>query len=414
MKKILVNVFTLGVVAAVAISASQAFFSDIERSTGNFFEAGSIDLKIDNKSYTNSGPEGGMKLNPSTSWELSDLADQVFFDFQDLKPGDLGEDTVSIHIDSNPAWACVSIDLTHDDDNSTTDSELDDGDVEENQSDIYDGELASQLNFIFWADDGDNVLEDNEPILTQGPVIEIWGGVTWSLADSQGGVFGSEPLNPNTDYYIGKAWCFGEITPAALSHQDNGGPVERGPGVNCDGSQVNNLAQTDYIRGNITFYAEQARHNESFTCDQALSHQLLILENKNEDNWFILSDETSGTLTWKGDGPTFDFSNSLVAQNLKPNTDYSLIYYADPWPGNHPGALLGEGTSDANGNLIITGNPDLGMDLPHSADANYSEGAKIWLVLSNDYNSTLKKMTKWHPDDYLFEYNLIKYNDTEI
>jgi len=53
--------------------------------------------------------------------------------------------------------------------------------------------------------------------------------------------------------------------------------------------------------------------------------------------------------------------------------------------------------------------------LPDPADANSPTGAKIWLVKSADYNSgtaATGPMTAWNPSQYLFEYNLIKYNDT--
>jgi hypothetical protein len=50
--------------------------------------------------------------------------------------------------------------------------------------------------------------------------------------------------------------------------------------------------------------------------------------------------------------------------------------------------------------------------MPDPADANHPTGAKIWLVLSSDYDSGSNSMTAWNPNEYLFEYNLIKYDDT--
>ncbi len=54
------------------------------------------------------------------------------------------------------------------------------------------------------------------------------------------------------------------------------------------------------------------------------------------------------------------------------------------------------------------------MDLPDPKDANYPDGAKIWLVLSEDYDAAEKKMTVWNPAEYLFEYELITYDDTDV
>jgi hypothetical protein len=52
------------------------------------------------------------------------------------------------------------------------------------------------------------------------------------------------------------------------------------------------------------------------------------------------------------------------------------------------------------------------MDLPHPNDDNYPDGAKLWLVPESDYEN--EQMTAWVPKDYLFENNLITYDDTEV
>src|SRR3989338_5373634 len=120
MKKVLISLSIIAAVSAMAIGATTSFFSDTETSSGNTFTAGAIDLKIDNHSYYN------WAESPLTSWDLSDLTDQLFFNFLDLKPGDWGEDTISIHIDNNEAWACMDITLTATDDNGLTEPEGED------------------------------------------------------------------------------------------------------------------------------------------------------------------------------------------------------------------------------------------------------------------------------------------------
>ena len=94
--------------ATVAVKYTTALLSDNEVSAGNTFAAGAIDLKIDNHSYYNGA------LSASTTWELADLDDgngpsgegkYLFFNFHDLKPGDWGEDTISVHVKDNDAWA---------------------------------------------------------------------------------------------------------------------------------------------------------------------------------------------------------------------------------------------------------------------------------------------------------------------
>ena len=118
MRKLLVSAGIVVFAGAIAVGATGAFFSDTETSVGNTFAAGELDLKIDNSSYgfdyndpQIASPVGAWGLNAANSWELSDLTGQLFFSFGDLKPGDYGEDTISLHV-QNDAWACMAMDLT--------------------------------------------------------------------------------------------------------------------------------------------------------------------------------------------------------------------------------------------------------------------------------------------------------------
>lgn len=273
MKKILGSILTLGVVAAVAVVATNAFFTDEEKSTGNTFVAGDLDLTIDNTSYLNG------VLNEGTSWKIGDLTNQLFFNFKDLKPGDEGEDTISFHVTNN-SWLCAEATLTANDDVTCEPNEISGGDPNCDDQVSDTGDLAGQLNFIFWADDGDNVLETDEVsgIFNQGNAADVLD-TTWTLSDSSdhnvGGGAGVGPLIVSTTYYVGKAWCFGDLTANGGTAEDplnadgtenNGSPVERGSGVDCDGSQLNNAAMTDLVKADLVFTATQARNNPGFLC----------------------------------------------------------------------------------------------------------------------------------------------------
>ena len=54
-------------------------------------------------------------------------------------------------------------------------------------------------------------------------------------------------------------------------------------------------------------------------------------------------------------------------------------------------------TSNEEGNIHLAGSPDLGMVLPDPNDDNYPDGAKIGLVLSEDYDAAGTKMIAWNP-----------------
>ena len=283
-KKILVSLTIVAAVAAVVVGATTAFFSDTETSEGNTFTAGAIDLGIDNESYYNG------EFNPGTSWDLTFDLDEdgphFFFNFADLKPGDWGEDTISVHVDNNDAWACMSIELTATDDNGLTEPEEDDGDTTGGDGE---GELQNHIRFMWWADDGDNVLEDDETnnIFSQTKLGDL-NGFNVALADSMGnGVLSHDPLKGATTYYIGKAWCFGDITVAAvpqdgfsdvmtpatdnegIGNVGNGTPGQPSDGgFTCSGADaLNNITQTDSVVGSLSFFAVQSRNNGSFKCE---------------------------------------------------------------------------------------------------------------------------------------------------
>lgn len=304
MKRILIS--SLSIIAALGIIAggTGAFFSDAETASGNTFAAGVIDLKIDNESYYNG------EVSTSTTWLVpSDLGDGLlFFNFTDLKPDDEGEDTISIHVDTNPAWACMDISLTSDDDRSSNEPELATGDAPEDGSNSWDGELAEHIQFAWWADDGDNVYEAGENIISDGPdgVLTLdqllhHGSSSWSvaLADSADNIWSSnpdDPIDPNTTQYIGKAWCFGTLTPNALAQDNaqNDGPIDDadiagadriGTGFDCDGAGLGNETQTDGVTIDVAFRAIQARDQEDFLCeDGSRMAKLTVIKNVINDN----------------------------------------------------------------------------------------------------------------------------------
>src|SRR3989344_4150418 len=64
-------------------------------------------------------------LMPELSWEAKDLTPGIdtFFNFGDIKPGDFGESTISLHVEEAPAWICLVFDNLVGADNSTNEPE---------------------------------------------------------------------------------------------------------------------------------------------------------------------------------------------------------------------------------------------------------------------------------------------------
>lgn len=287
------SVAIVAAAAAVIIGGTSAFFSDTETSAGNTFSAGALDLTIDSEQHYNGNTcvNIGTAENPNYVWQgdadypvagtacdgtwaLTDLGDGVhkFFNFADVKPGDNGENTISMHVNNNDAWACIDIDLTANDDMSSTEPELA-VDTAEDAGNTFDGELAQNIYFAAWLDqgntpgwqgdadagEGDNVWQGQaaEPLLfsnQSGPASDVLGGKTYTLADS---TTPNGPITGGQTNYIGLAWCAGTQV------------VNTGAGtITCDGSTLGNIVQTDSFVADIAFRVEQARNNGNFVCGE--------------------------------------------------------------------------------------------------------------------------------------------------
>ena len=133
----------------------------------------------------------------------------------------------------------------------------------------------------------------------------------------------------------------------------------------------------------------------------------LYLYEKDPSDWEIVSNGSWAKMKYEISGETFEFV--LNAHNLSVGANYTLIYYPDPWPGQ--GLIcLGDGTVNDEGNLHMKGCVDSG-DLPAEFDEN--DGAKLWLVLSDDMSCEDARMIGWQPVEYLFEYDLISFDDVD-
>ncbi|MGD8627675.1 MAG: hypothetical protein PVH52_01205 [bacterium] len=139
-----------------------------------------------------------------------------------------------------------------------------------------------------------------------------------------------------------------------------------------------------------------------------ISH--LYFNEKDPDTWEIVEGGAWGKMRYSHEAAEFNFN--FNGHGLEAGMDYTLIYYPDPWPGS--GLIcLGEGTADIDGNVHIKNAVDTG-DLPTMDDENYPDGAKIWLVLTSDVDCIMQEMVGWNPVEYLFEYDLITFDDTDF
>lgn len=269
MKKIVISLgIILSVAAVVAVTGTFAFLSDTETSANNTFIAGAIDLTIDNTchfdgmvcslnqadAYVWQEEAPGSSTYPeligqpcTCTWTADQWKDgTALFSFADIKPGDQGENTISLHVDSNPAWICAEISDVKQYDNDCNEPELKAENALYNPNPATcgnpgegEGELWQNLTFNFWMDNGvgdghkcNNIKDGDEDYIQQGINAT---DLKYAIADAQSGG------GPITDSCVGVEWSV---------------PIG-----------MNNIAQTDSVTGNITFKAYQARHQENFLCN---------------------------------------------------------------------------------------------------------------------------------------------------
>ncbi|MFQ5987641.1 MAG: hypothetical protein ACE5H6_02195 [Dehalococcoidia bacterium] len=139
---------------------------------------------------------------------------------------------------------------------------------------------------------------------------------------------------------------------------------------------------------------------------------LYLYEKVPSGDWPIVEEGAWGKMKFNLSGPTFDFV--FNGHELEENTEYTLIYYPDktgnPWPRTDI-RCLASGSSNEDGDIHLAGSVELGSDLPMAVDIN--SGAKIWLVESSAVDCETNTMSGWSPTEYLFEHNLITYDDTD-
>jgi hypothetical protein len=133
-----------------------------------------------------------------------------------------------------------------------------------------------------------------------------------------------------------------------------------------------------------------------------LNKETLMLYEK-DASWQIVPGGAQGQLDFTPVGSKI--YGEFEATGLEQYTWYSLIVYDDPYPGNNPGTLLAKVRSDFFGDLSFSGSKEINRDIVNS---------KIWLVKSSDYDAATNSMIAFNPSEYLFENNLISYDDTDI
>ena len=132
----------------------------------------------------------------------------------------------------------------------------------------------------------------------------------------------------------------------------------------------------------------------------------LYLYEKNE-TWGIVEGGSWGKITYiphrdkfvfNGHGLEPDVMYDLI--NYAPGVDWYMDEYPDPWPGANSTRIASDFANEG-GNIHLKGSWN-GTTLVETWDID----GKVWLVPSDDFTLGTG-MIGWHPNEYLFEYDLL-------
>ncbi|TSC68581.1 MAG: hypothetical protein G01um101456_576 [Parcubacteria group bacterium Gr01-1014_56] len=215
-------------------------------STGITYAWENFNLKVDSQASYNGFPV------PAGTWNLKDLVPGVdkYFNFDDIKPGDWGENTISLHAKKAPIWVCLTFFNLLNGENGVNEPES----HVDNTPAV--GELTGVMEFFAWRDDGDNIFEIGEkPIFgttTQAANL-VLNGKTYPIADYKNG-----PAIPKDSIkYFGVYWCAGNLVVNVATAT-----------ITCNGSGVGNVAQTDTMKVDVKLTAVSAYDEPKFMCNK--------------------------------------------------------------------------------------------------------------------------------------------------
>ena len=177
-------------------------------------------------------------------WQSTDLTNESFFNFSDIKPQDEGTNLISMTVERNESYLCLDVNNAENPENSHLDPEVTAGDQSDDE-----GEMGTFLQVAGWYADSDGDVSS----LLFGPTaannIE-----SIAYADSSTGT----TVQPGETQYVELAWCMGEMTADDT-------------GYTCDGAVPDiNQTQTDAFLADLQFFAIQTRNNEDYTCGMPL------------------------------------------------------------------------------------------------------------------------------------------------
>ena len=342
-KSLFLSLIVIVGVVGAVVLGTRAYFSDTETSAGNTFTTGTIDIAVDDE-------------NPWSRTEPYELTD--------MKPSQTEYIEFEVkNVGTNPVNLYKKIDITDHQNDPVSEPECEAEGGSWNNGQCEGNTPVDNLEDVILYDLKVELYNEEDEL--------VWHQMVYDEDVTVGEIQGE-------DIFLGMIPVNWRMKVTQSYHMD---------------PAAGNAYQGDGISFNITLTGEQLKGE-------------LVLENKSGDpDWRILHDSTQAVFAYKVKDKTLNYS--LTASGLEANTEYSLIHYVDPWPGNGVGSVgeISSGSTDGSGNLTVSGEVELNANLTN---------AKVWLVPSELYDATEKKVTGWSPSRFLFETGLIDYYDSDL
>ena len=168
-------------------------------------------------------------------WNSTNLTNEQFFNFSDIKPQDDGTNLISMTVESNESYLCLAF------------NNIDEVDADGASGEGSMGEFMQVAGWV--ADEFGNT--SGSPLFGPSTLDDV---NPMTYADSTG-----SPVTPGETQYMLLAWCYGDM-------ELTGTPGE----YTCDGNVTNiNDTQGEQLITDLQFFAIQSRNNGDFTCDMA-------------------------------------------------------------------------------------------------------------------------------------------------
>lgn len=365
MKKILLSLAVIGIVSAVVVGGTSAWFSDTEEITGNTFSTGSIDINVD-------------------KGEAQEIG---HFEFKDMKPSQTEYMEFTINntgANSANIWKKIVVTTPYNDSNHSADKPITEPECVEGKG-VWDsihnacdintasggGPYHPQYNL-------ENYIKYDLSVKVYAPggTAPIWWQTIYVDGDNK--VISDVYSTSTTPIYDPAKGVILGMIPA-------GGKMEVKQSYHLD-ENVTNWAQQDTMTFDVVVFAEQLQNS-------------VVLVSKSGDGWADIDQNELPTkyakLTYKVKDQTFKYD--FTVQGLTPMTDYVLLVGTNPYD-NADRQVIGEFKTDGSGSISA---------LTQEKILDSFSNAKVWLIPKSDWNGVA--MSGWHGDAYLFETALIDF-----